>query len=272
MIVRCFSALISLFILLSHSAEANTERAMQWQGAPLPVSLKVKQEMIITFDSPVRVAIPSNLKPILTVVSLGPRVYVTAQSTFDKRRIQVERLNDGQRLLIDVSASTLVTAPPHVTIHFDDIPDIAPDTHAVDKSAELKMDDSALLVRFVMQTLYGPDHAIESLPGVKRSPMGLMDNLALATFPLWQVSAKPIAAWAYQDWVVTAIEVTHQGNQTLRLDPRQITLGQGCKLKRCMATFVHPDLGPAQSDSSTTTALIATPGPLKHYLYEGASW
>ncbi|RSD31709.1 TIGR03749 family integrating conjugative element protein [Vibrio pectenicida] len=272
MIHRCFSALITLLILLSHSAVASTERAMQWQGAPLPIMLKVKQEMIITFDSPVRVAIPSNLKPLLNVMSLGTRVYLTAQSDFGPRRLQVERIHDGQRLLIDVQANLKVNGLPLVTIHFDDAPDVAPAKHSVDKSVELKMDGSALLVRFVMQTLYGPGHAIESLPGVQRSPMGLMDNLALSTFPLWQITAKPIAAWAYQDWVVTAIELTHQGDATLKLDPRQLTLGQGCKLKRCMATFVHPDLGPAHSATKTTTALIATPGPLKNYLYEGASW
>ncbi|PMM40579.1 TIGR03749 family integrating conjugative element protein [Vibrio splendidus] len=263
-----------MLIAFTHPLYAQTPRAMNWEGTPLPVTLSVDKEMILTFDAPVRIGVPSLLSQSLSASSLDNRVYLTASQTFQATRLQVERLSDGARMLINLSATSAPDAPSKVAIFFQakTAPQANPRNQVITPSSQLRMDSSTLLVRYAQQSLYSPSYAIEPLKGVQRTPFHLPENMALSTFPLWQVNAKPLAAWRLNGTVVTAIELQHQGGRAQTLDPRQVTLGQGCALKRCSVSFAHPDLGEKGSQTSTTTAFIVTPGSLSDFIYGGVSW
>ena len=259
-----------LLSLMTHlNVQASTPRAMEWRGVPLPVVLTPGQETILTLGSDVRVAQPAYLTPSLWVTSLAGRLYLTASQPFDSTRLQVMRLSDGLRLMLDVSAKAGVVTPPQIDIV---LPGGEEEGDHLSRAANgsppspLKMAPQALLVRYAMQHLYSPSHAIEPLPGVVRAPMGLPRDISLSAFSQWQVNAKPIAAWQLGEQVVTAVSLTNQALGRETLDPRRVTLSPRCFALRCAVSFSHPEVGGAGSPTAQATAFIVTPGPLAGYL------
>lgn len=265
--LRLFGVVVAL--IASHSAFASTPRAMEWRGVPLDITLTPGQETIVNLGSDVRVARPAHLGTQLSVDSLAGRIYLTANGPFDTSRLQVMRLSDGMRLLLDVSAKPGVVTPPQIDVVLPSNNEA--DSHesvsaAAQHQAALGMAPEALLVRYAMQNLYSPAQAIEPLPGVVRAPMGLPKNIAQQTFAKWRVNAKPIAAWQLGDKVVTAVSLTNLSSRSETLDPRLVTLGGHCLLSRCSVAFSHPELGAAGSQSEQATAFLVTPGPLASHL------
>ncbi|TOG95100.1 TIGR03749 family integrating conjugative element protein [Vibrio parahaemolyticus] len=263
------SLVVVVALIASHSVFASTPRAMEWRGVPLDITLTPGQETIVNLGSDVRVARPAYLGTQLSVDSLAGRIYLTANGPFDTSRLQVMRLSDGMRLLLDVSAKPGVVTPPQIDVVLPSNNDA--DSHesvsaAAPHQAALGMAPEALLVRYAMQNLYSPAQAIEPLPGVVRAPMGLPKDIAQQTFAKWRVNAKPIAAWQLGDKVVTAVSLTNLSSRSETLDPRLVTLGGHCLLSSCSVAFSHPELGAAGSQSEQATAFLVTPGPLASHL------
>lgn len=260
--------IIVLLTVLSvpvHATTIATERVMAWEGKPLPVTLAVGKETLITFDSDVRVGVPSGLYQHARVDALRGTVYITANSAFESQRLHVERLRDGLRMLIDVRAQAGITSQTQIDVVTKDEKQALDVAKATKKAQEqhvqqLTMPIPALLVRYAYQNIYSPHHAIEPLPGVTRIAMQLDKNIQSQAFPLWPVTATPVAAWAMADYTVTAITLAHLNNDTLTLDPRQVTADAYA------VSFAFPDLGPVMTDSAINTAFIVTQGPLANVL------
>jgi integrating conjugative element protein (TIGR03749 family) len=266
-----------LLTLASLSAFASTPRAMEWRGVPLSITLTPEQETILHLGADVRVATPAHLGSSLSVTSLAGRVYLTASEPFDAARLQVMRLSDGMRLLLDISAKAGATTPPQIDIVLPGTANeqnlSAGEENVSERDAHLahlRMAPEALLVRYAMQSLYSPSHALELLPGVVRSPMGLPEDIQANAFSKWRVRAKPIAAWQLGEQVVTAVSLTNQTERREALDPRLVTLGGQCLLSRCAVSFSHPELGAADSATKQATAFIVTKGPLADNLLPSA--
>ena len=255
------------------------ERVMRWEGTPLPLTMTPGQELIVNFGDDVRIAMPAHLKSVLSTASLGGRVYLSANADFNITRLHVERLSDGMRVLLDVQAGTALSAfpqvdvvlPKHIGAPVNDTAAATSPSHnepstVASQSQALKMAPQALLIRYAMQSLYSPSHAIEPLSGVVRMPMGLTNNIQASAFPYWAVEATPIAAWKLGSDVVTAIEVRNLSNNTQSLDPRQVALGGACLMRSCMVSFVYPEIGAVGGESASSTAFVVTPGPLRQHL------
>jgi integrating conjugative element protein (TIGR03749 family) len=271
---------VSLMMVLAlpcFSSLASTPRAMEWRGVPLSITLTPEQETILHLGADVRVATPAHLGSSLRVSSLAGRVYLTASEPFDAARLQIMRLSDGMRLLLDVSAKVGAATPPQIDILLPGTANeqnlSAGEENVSERDAHLahlRMAPEALLVRYAMQSLYSPSHALEPLPGVVRSPMGLPEDIQANAFSKWRVRAKPIAAWQLGEQVVTAVSLTNQTERREALDPRLVTLGGQCLLSRCAVSFSHPELGAADSATKQATAFIVTKGPLADNLLPSA--
>lgn len=251
--------------IFANEAPPQTPRVMQWDGVPLSLTVSVGQELILNFDGDVRVGLPATLYTHANVDSLQGRVYLTASAPFETERLQVERLHDGQRFLIDIRAQEGVNAPAQVDIVSRDIQAEQQKHKRIAKAAanhqqKLQMPIPTLLTRFAMQQLYSPAHAIEPLPGVARVDMNIDDNIQARAFPLWPVKAKPVAAWTLNGYTVTAVNLTHERTSVLHLDPRQVTADLSA------IAFAFPDLGSAGTDSAHSTAFMVTKGPLSEAL------
>ena len=259
---RLICLLIGLILThssLAQSSDLANSRAMIWQGKPLQVTLPVGQEILLTFDGDVRVGVPTLLHQSATVDSLRGTVYITATQAFESQRLQVERLRDGMRILVDVRAQIGFTTPTQIDILTMD-EQAALNHKAKDVSEKqpnrLLMPAPSLLVRYAYQSLYSPAHAIEPLPGVSRQAMQIDTDIQSQAFPLWPVMAKPVAAWSLNEYTVTAVMLTHQNNETLNLDPRQVTANL------YGLSFAFPDIGPIGTDSASNTAFMISKGPL----------
>ncbi|MCR4535526.1 TIGR03749 family integrating conjugative element protein [Shewanella xiamenensis] len=261
MILLTLSMMLATPLLANSVTEAAHTRAVVWDGVPISISLPVGKEMLLSFDGDVRVGVPSALYQSASIDSLRGTIYITANKPFESQRLQVERLRDGMRMLIDVRAQDGITTASQIDIVTTDEKKTIDETKATQGALEqhvnrVAMPIPTLLVRYAYQNIYSPSHAIEPLPGVTRVTMQIVPDIQAQAFPLWPVTAKPVAAWSLGGYTVTAVTLTHKNNDTLELDPRQVTAAL------YGATFAFPDLGPAGTDSAINTAFLVSKGSL----------
>ena len=259
------SAFTLLLLCISTIVEAN-ERAYQWQGTPITITISVNEELILNFEDEVKVGVPGIVSSSAQIDSLSGKVYITANVPFDRQRLQIARLSDGQRLLIDLTAieggNRETGKRSMIDVHFD-APDNTdtPNVSALDAlHVRSQMPIPALLTRFAYQSLYSPAHAIEPLPGVARTAMRLDSDIAASAFPLWAVEATPVAAWSLKGFTVTAITLRHLNQSVFELDPRHIAVDA------YSISFAFPNLGPRGTDSAINTAFVVTKSPLHQLL------
>ena len=103
--------LISPFVL-------HADELMKWERIPLSVPLKVGQERVIFADKNVRVGFPPALNGKLRVQSTGGAVYLKADSAFPQTRLQVQDVETGEMILLDVTAGEQGPSEP-VRIVYD---------------------------------------------------------------------------------------------------------------------------------------------------------
>ncbi|NRD34622.1 TIGR03749 family integrating conjugative element protein [Shewanella sp. DC2-4] len=261
MILLTLSMMLATPLLANPATEAVHSRAVVWDGVPISISLPVGKEMLLSFDGDVRVGVPSALYQSANIDSLRGTIYITANKSFESQRLQVERLRDGLRMLIDVRAQEGITTANQVDIVTTNEEAAANEKQATQDALtqhvnRVTMPIPTLLVRYAYQNIYSPSHAIEPLPGVSRATMQIAPDIQAQAFPLWPVNAKPVAAWSLGGYTVTAVTLTHRNNDTLTLDPRQVTAAL------YGTTFAFPDLGPAGTDSAISTAFLVSKGTL----------
>ncbi|EHO1393220.1 DUF3438 family protein, partial [Escherichia coli] len=93
--------MMSLSVL---SLTAQADELMKWERIPLNIPLKVGQERVIFADKNVRVGFPPALNGKLRVQSTGGAVYLKADSAFPQTRVQLQDVESGEMILLDVTA------------------------------------------------------------------------------------------------------------------------------------------------------------------------
>lgn len=92
--------LILLVALPLHAVEL-----VKWERIPLPVSLNIGQERIVFVDRNVRVGYPAALEGKLRIQSSNGTLYLLASQPFAATRLQLQDTENGELILLDVSAS-----------------------------------------------------------------------------------------------------------------------------------------------------------------------
>ena len=101
--------MMSLSVL---SLTAQADELMKWERIPLNIPLKVGQERVIFADKNVRVGFPPALNGKLRVQSTGGAVYLKADSAFPQTRVQLQDVESGEMILLDVTAGEKGTTEP----------------------------------------------------------------------------------------------------------------------------------------------------------------
>ena len=104
--------MMSLSVL---SLTAQADELMKWERIPLNIPLKVGQERVIFADKNVRVGFPPALNGKLRVQSTGGAVYLKADSAFPQTRVQLQDVESGEMILLDVTAGEKGTTSPCVS-------------------------------------------------------------------------------------------------------------------------------------------------------------
>ncbi|EEB3911836.1 TIGR03749 family integrating conjugative element protein [Salmonella enterica] len=237
--------LILLLALPLHAVEL-----VKWERIPLPVVLNIGQERIVFVDRNVRVGYPAALEGKLRIQSSNGTLYLLASQPFAATRLQLQDTENGELILLDVSASKgeHIREPMRIVREEKKPPDAKPDTTPEPLPST---PFPVALTRYAAQMLYAPLRTVEPLPGVQ--PEGIRLAKAITTLlPALPVSAMPIGGWKLDPYHLAAIRLQNKSATRLELDPRQL---QG---QFYAASFQHRWLGPAGSAEDTTVLYLIT--------------
>lgn len=248
-------AVIRGTVLLAALGLAPLSQAVEirrWERLPLSVPLQVGEERVVFVDRRVRVGVPAGVGERLRVQSAGGALYLRASEALGPTRLQVQDVDSGALLLLDVVASAAAAgeAPlePLRIVNAE-----APITGEAEQPQPRLTPLPVVLTRYAAQMLYAPLRTVEPLPGVAR--VGLRDDLPLQTLlPTLPIQARALAAWRLDDHWVSAVRLSNQSSRWLELDPRAL---QGAFVA---ATFQHATLGPAGEATDTTVVYLVTRG------------
>ena len=258
MIRRALLSLIGLCIATACPAA----EILHWEHLPLPVSLTVGEERVVILDSPVRAGVPASLEGLLRVQSADGAVYLDAEAPFRRSELELQDLDSGELILLDVTAKRAAPHQPVLEpIRIIENPN-ASDTGARSNQGSAASESrhaaaetplAVALTRYAAQSLYAPLRTVEPVPGIDEVP--IPTHLTLDTLlPTLPVRARLLAAWRLRSQYVTAIKLTNISSRWVALDPRLI---QGDFVA---ATFEHPDVGPAGHSTDTTVVYLVTRG------------
>ncbi|WP_051587349.1 TIGR03749 family integrating conjugative element protein [Pseudomonas sp. RL] len=227
---------------------------LRWERLPLSVSLQVGEERVVFVDRRVRVGVPAGVGARLRVQSAGGALYLRASEALGPTRLQVQDVDSGALLLLDVVASAAAAGEaPLEPLR------IVSEEAATAGEMELPTPRPTptplpvALTRYAAQMLYAPLRTVEPLLGIAR--VGLRPDLPLQTLlPALPVQARALAAWRLDDYWVSAVRLSNQSTRWLELDPRAL---QGAFVA---ATFQHATLGPAGEATDTTVVYLVTRG------------
>lgn len=251
-----------LLISLGTLTTASATETVRWERLPLAVSLQVGRERVIFLDRDMRVGVPASLSSSLRIQSTGGAIYLFAESPFEPERVQLQDINGGALILLDVSAQVPAQdAPAFAPLRILDTtmalpaaetPSIGHAPRASATSTKPSLPLPIMLTRYAAQSLYAPLRTIEPLDGVTQVPVGLERlEMLLPTLP---INAHPLAAWRLDEHWVTALRLTNTGRRPIFLDPR-LLFGDFVS-----ATFQHSSVGPAGDATDTTVLYLVTRG------------
>ncbi|WP_029569442.1 TIGR03749 family integrating conjugative element protein [Pantoea ananatis] len=266
-----------LLCLLLVSGLTQAVELMKWERIPLQIPLTVGQERIVFVNKNVRVGFPPSLNGKVRIQSTGGAVYFDAREAFPVTRIELQSKENGEVILLDVSAVPgNVTREPVKLVYDGEVANATAsdrqsvsddagsskkststasetDTKPARKAPKLSAPLPVVLTRYAAQSLYGPVRTVEPVPGI--SPLSLKLPSSITTLmPGEPVSVTPMAAWSLLGDSVVALQVRNRSADKVVLDPREL---QG---QFETATFQHRWLGRAGTPEDTTVVYLVIQG------------
>lgn len=249
---------------------------VRWERIPLSVSLHVGEERIVFVEKNVRVGFPPSLNEKLRIQSTGGAVYLRAESAFPQTRLQLQDVESGEILLLDVTATAGKGALEPVRVVYSGEVSTQRDSQTVRRSGQdggtagntapaaagtgerrakprYPAPLPVLLTRYAAQSLYAPLRTVEPVPGVQPLSLSLPGTLT-ALYPSAPLTAQPLAGWQAAEYRVVAVKLTNQSARKVVLDPRQL---QG---QFVSATFQHQWLDVKGTPEDTTTVYLVMKG------------
>lgn len=269
------AGLMALSLLLLPLVSLNSELAkadefMKWERIPLQIPLQVGLERVVFVDKNVRVGFPPALNGKLRVQSTGGAVYLKADSAFPQTRVQLQDVESGEVILLDVTSGEKGPSEPVRLVYSGEVntvsstadtrrqaennniqPGSDDGTQAKRKKVQYSAPVPVLLTRYAAQSLYAPLRTVEAVPGIRPVNPHLPKRLT-TLYPSEAITATPLAAWGVANRAVVAVRLQNTASRRIVLDPRAL-LGQFVA-----ATFQHRWLGPVGTPEDTTTAYIVT--------------
>ncbi|MFB4355965.1 TIGR03749 family integrating conjugative element protein [Pantoea sp. BS_4] len=266
-----------LLCLLLVSGLTQAVELMKWERIPLQIPLTVGQERIVFVNKNVRVGFPPSLNGKVRIQSTGGAVYFDAKEAFPVTRIELQSKENGEVILLDVSAVPgKVTREPVKLVYDGEVAtatasdrqsvsgdagsskkspsqESGTDAAPAHKTSKLSAPLPVVLTRYAAQSLYGPVRTVEPVSGI--SPVSLKLPSSITTLmPGEPVSVTPMAAWSLLGDSVVALQVRNRSADKVVLDPREL---QG---QFETATFQHRWLGRAGTPEDTTVVYLVIQG------------
>ncbi|EOV5094284.1 TIGR03749 family integrating conjugative element protein [Serratia marcescens] len=248
------------------------EELMKWERIPLQIPLAVGKERVLFADKNVRVGFPPALNGKLRVQSSGGAVYLKADAAFPPTRLQLQDVENGEVILLDMTASDKGSAEPVRIVYSGDVTSVSSSndtpaasggnnaapgadngTQAKRKKVKYNAPLPVVLTRYAAQSLYGPVRTVEAVPGINPVNPHLPKRIT-TLYPSEPVTITPLGGWGIGSRNVVALKVQNTASRKITLDPRVL---QG---QFVTATFQHRYLGPVGTPEDTTTLYLVTAG------------
>ncbi|MGP3049488.1 TIGR03749 family integrating conjugative element protein [Serratia ureilytica] len=248
------------------------EELMKWERIPLQIPLAVGKERVLFAEKNVRVGFPPALNGKLRVQSSGGAVYLKADAAFPPTRLQLQDVENGEVILLDVTASDKGSAEPVRIVYSGDVTSVSSSndtpaasggnnaapgadngTQAKRKKVKYNAPLPVVLTRYAAQSLYGPVRTVEAVPGIHPVNPHLPKRIT-TLYPSEPVTITPLGGWGIGSRNVVALKVQNTVSRKITLDPRVL---QG---QFVTATFQHRYLGPVGTPEDTTTLYLVTAG------------
>ncbi|HGN2979007.1 TPA: TIGR03749 family integrating conjugative element protein, partial [Proteus mirabilis] len=243
-LTACALGISAVFSAVSLPLPVQAVELVRWERIPLPVSLHVGEERIVFVEKNVRVGFPPSLNEKLRIQSTGGAVYLRAESAFPQTRLQLQDVESGEILLLDVTATVGQGALEPVRVVYSGDVSTQRDSQTVRRSGQTGGNAGnttppaagtgerkakprypaplpVLLTRYAAQSLYAPLRTVEPVPGVQPLSLTLPKTLT-ALYPSEPLIARPLAGWQAAEYRVVAVKLTNQSAQKVVLDPRQL--------------------------------------------------
>ena len=238
------------------------EELMKWERIPLQIPLAVGKERVLFADKNVRVGFPPALNGKLRVQSSGGAVYLKADAAFPPTRLQLQDVENGEVILLDVTASDKGSAEPVRIVYSGDVISVSSSndtsaasggnnaapgadngTQAKRKKVKYNAPLPVVLTRYAAQSLYGPVRTVEAVPGIRPVNPHLPKRIT-TLYPSEPVAITPLGGWGIGSRNVVALKVQNTASRKITLDPR----------------VQHRYLGPVGTPEDTTTLYLVTSG------------
>jgi integrating conjugative element protein (TIGR03749 family) len=253
------------------SAPVRADELMKWERIPLQIPLNTAQERVVFVDKNVRVGFPPALNDKLRVQSTGGAVYLKAKAAFPPTRLQLQDVETGEVILLDVTASDSGPTEPVRLVYSGDVTTLShgADVRATDtapgsaapagkvaaapKKPHYNAPLPVVLTRYAAQSLYAPLRTVEAVPGIHPLNPHLPGHIS-TLYPSEPLSVTPVAGWGIGPRAVVALQLRNTQSRKIVLDPRAL---QG---EFVAATFQHRWLGPVGTPEDTTVLYLVTAG------------
>ncbi|HIA7946199.1 TPA: TIGR03749 family integrating conjugative element protein, partial [Escherichia coli] len=226
-LLRPAAVMLSLSVM---SLTAQADELMKWERIPLDVPLMVGQERVIFADKNVRVGFPPALNGRLRVQSTGGAVYLKADSAFPKTRVQLQDVESGEMILLDVTAAEKGPTEPVRIVYDGEVNTVSRAGGSAPESAKAGSSDGrpgkvgaddgtqarrtaprydeplpVLLTRYAAQSLYAPLRALEPVAGI-RPVVPPLPRQITTLYPSEPLTVSPVAAWSAGGRTVVALK------------------------------------------------------------------
>jgi len=258
---------IKTWLLVFVTSPAWAIEIIHYDNLPVTVELRDGEERSIQFGSHVQVGVTKGqqLQKMFRVQSAQGAVHFLPYEAFDKQRVQIRRMSDGQVILLDLIASPAVeNAEPLETLRLV----LASDNVVSGKDAQASTPRKAQrimpidLTRYAAQTLYGPSRLYSSVPGI--SDVNLTDKSAVKVFKgatRYQTLSKPVVAYRGGGHYLAALHIRNVSTDPVQLNYLDINLPFS------HATLQHHQLEPMGTPGDSTMLYLISERPLKETLY-----
>ncbi|MEQ1977691.1 TIGR03749 family integrating conjugative element protein [Xenorhabdus sp. SGI240] len=251
--------------LLLFSVGTQADELMTWERIPLSISLNVGQERIIFADRNVRVGLPPSLSDKLRVQSAGGAVYLKANNTFPSTRLHLQDSENGEIILLDITAAKTGPTEPVRIIYSDEKHAASKEEPQRQRKTELSAPVPVALTRYAAQQLYAPLRTVEPVAGIQPVNLHLPPSIT-TLYPSEPIAITPLSGWRSHPHTVIALKLRNTAKRTIPLDPR------GLQGQFVAATFQHRWLGETGSPEDTTVLYLVTKVPLDNtFIPEPAS-
>lgn len=253
---------------LSWSGTSLADEIVHYKNDPVTILLNKGEERTIQFGDHVQIGLTKGqqIKKLFRVQSAQGAVHILPYEEFDKQRVQIKRITDGQVILLDListnNSSNVNTLEKVRVLLASENTVREADKSVENEDTNLPVITPVDLTRFAAQRLYGPSRLYNDRPGITETALGIKTAIRLFKGKnKYQTVSKPIVAFQGGGYYLAGIHVKNISDEVIQLDYLDLNLPFS------HATFQHHSLRPNGSPGDSTVLYLISEKALQETLY-----